>query len=393
MKYCCFGFLLILLPLSGLSSAELIVPLISSNGKVYVAAQVTAIDASEPRLVSAMKTGEDFIKLIKEKGVETAHTFFTNEDGSQSKVKSGQSPLNLERLRERIKSVSYGHTAIAWGDYLLLEAKYKTADRVIDFREDYFCSEGKCLKSLKEYGQVMENVYALKADYTGNAHPGNLADEMDNQNDLFWTVISVSPNHTFSVLNDSNSEENSANSLKLGVSILGLGEWQCIQCAALSSDDDVNSVVNNSVRKVAQQINDSNASASTSKVVDVLKKHSTSISGEEIINMVSWKSSGPEITGVAISDYSAVLEEALKGRIVGHIPDKDYIYLITGDSTTTPTKDHMEFQIFIMKSGLDSNGEKTYLFDPETAGDLDSQYWVYDPEFLGVIESIVKSTL
>ena len=46
-----------------------------------------------------------------------------------------------------------------------------------------------------------------------------------------------------------------------------------------------------------------------------------------------------------------------------------------------------------MKSKLDSSGEKVYLFDPETDENLGSQYLVYDPEFLSVIESIIKSIL
>ena len=221
-------------------------------------------------MISAIQTGENFLQMIKQKGVEAGYSSFTNEDGSQSKVKNAQSPLNFQKLKERVSSIEYGDSAIAWGDYLLVDVKYQLKNRAIDFREDYFCVNNKCLKSIKEYGQLMENVYSIRNNYPENTYQGNLTDEVFNTNDSLQILTAINPDSAFNFL-----KEDSVYSFQIGVSILGLGEWQCIQCGVLGVDEDKNWLVNSTIREVAQQIRESNGSSGTGKLTVALKQHST----------------------------------------------------------------------------------------------------------------------
>ena len=388
MRYIFYYVLLSSMSLSNAISAELIVPLLSTEGKVYVAAEIETIDASDSRMISAIQTGENFLQMIKQKGVEAGYSSFTNEDGSQSKVKNAQSPLNFQKLKERVSSIEYGDSAIAWGDYLLVDVKYQLKNRAIDFREDYFCVNNKCLKSIKEYGQLMENVYSIRTNYPENTYQGNLTDEVFNTNDSLQILTAINPDSAFNFL-----KEDSVYSFQIGVSILGLGEWQCIQCGVLGADEDKNWLVNSTIREVAQQIRESNGSSGTGKLTVALKQHSTSISDGQTIPIVSWNSSGSKVVHVDSSDYLIEFENALKGSIVGHIPDRDYVYLITSNANIFTDNEPLQFQVFIMKSQLDSIGENIYLFDPEPADKLDSQYLVFDSDFLSIVASIIKSKL
>ena len=114
---------------------------------------------------------------------------------------------------------------------------------------------------------------------------------------------------------------------------------------------------------------------------------------DRTIPIVSWNSSGSKVVHVDSSDYLIEFENALKGSIVGHIPDRDYVYLITSNANIFTDNEPLQFQVFIMKSQLDSSGENIYLFDPEPADKLDSQYLVFDSDFLSIVASIIKSKL
>lgn len=391
-KFSLFSFLVFLIPSVALS--QTIVPLLSSDGKVFVAAQVNVIDEStdDSKLARSIQTGKEFLDVIKKSGLnDKSYSYFSSNDKSRSKVKSGNSPLNLEMFRKRVESVSYPNPGISWGDYLLVPVKYQLKGRVIGFREDYYCKDDQCLKSIKEYGQVMENVYAVFENDFQKTFEGQLSLELTNAGKS--TILSASgPGKSFEVVKQNPVNSNGSNALHLGVSIIGLGESQCIQCEALNVSDDASYAINNTVRELATKINSLDSSSDRQdRALSIFKKYSTKVNSDTTIAMADWSSASPDRVSVDISSYLLKLEQSMEGKIVGHIPDGEYAYLIISNKPSDSKDNATQFQIYVMKLDVASDGQKRYVFDPEPSRDLESQYLVYDGEFLRAIHSIIKS--
>lgn len=386
MKFTMFFAVGLLFSLS--ARAGQIIPFLVANGDTYVAAEITVNEAgsSNPLHKNAIEVSQEFLKNVKVNGVKASYKYFSENDGSRSTIIDGKSILNLEALRTRVSGIDYSDS-IVWGEYLLMPVKYDTGKRKIDFREDYDCQAGECLKSVFEFGQVFENVYSVFVNQRESVYSGSLSNILVKGNKKIFA--SKSPGSEYLV-----SSGPSKGDLKLGITLKEVTNGNCLICDETIENNGLHDNIVVVVRQFANEYRAVGPSVYLPDTKDnklglaTLKRYSHPVSGIRTIPMVSWSNGKPSLKHVNLASYLGTWRQYLEGTIEGYILDQDYAYIVVSKDFEIKGKNEKRFQIFVSRL-VTRQGETNYLLDPETSEDLESQYLVFDTEFLRVLNKVV----
>ena len=368
----------LLLVLSGLviqsaDAARLVIPIVSSGDKVYLAAEVELVEKSavQKKMNQIKGVGAEFLDLVKNNKRRDSR-LFASSDGSAA---SWLDPKVYDQYAgfSKVDNVTY-KDPILWGEYLHAPTDYTIGKRTMSWREDYLCSSNECKKSLYDFGQLFEVAYRYYVSEGNNSFLGNIES----------VLVASGQKQVFDMASHLASRNSGAGpKFKVGVSIATISGGACVLCQDTAKyHDSFERALLSNVRSFSSDLAGVDVFDEASLTL-FLKKYDGLINLKKGMPKVSWSSGAPRLSHVGHVGYLTEWQRYANGRLEGYMLDGDYAYLFISREIDDPEK--TQFQIFVLKK----NSENIYDLHPHTDRTLESRVLMFDDAALRLFSEVM----